>query len=104
MREKFIEKKEKDLRLEPNLKEYEKEYKDFKWDKVAGEFEGLPEGGFNIAHEAIDRHANGPLAEKKAFVWLGQNGQKREFTFLQMKKETAKSVEDVEEAIAKFSL
>ncbi|MCJ7766374.1 MAG: acetate--CoA ligase, partial [Thiovulaceae bacterium] len=62
----------------------------FKWKDIDREFEGLPSGGLNIAHEAIDRHANGPLAEKTALLWLGESGEKREFTFLQMKKESAR--------------
>jgi len=90
MKEKWIEKRQDDFSVSPNLTDYEEEYRSFEWDGVAKQFEGLPSGGLNIAHEAIDRHANGPLAEKTALLWLGQNGEKREFTFLQMKKETSK--------------
>ena len=40
--------------------------------------------------EAIDRHANGLLADKAALIWLGQNGERKVFSFAQMKKETSR--------------
>jgi len=90
MKMKYIEKDVDDFSVRPNLLDYKKEYENFKWEDVEQEFEGLSRGGLNIAHEAIDRHANGPLADKIALLWLGQNGEKKTFTFEQMKKETSK--------------
>lgn len=90
MKKQWIEKRLEDLKVCPHLIDYEKTYKEFQWKEVASQFEGLPSGGLNIAHEAIDRHANGPLAQKTALVWLGEDGQRREFTFEQMKKESAR--------------
>ena len=90
MKRKRIEKRLEDLKVRPHLIDYEKIYKEFQWEEVASQFEGLPGGGLNIAHEAIDRHANGPLAQKTALVWLGEDGQRREFTFMQMKQESNK--------------
>ncbi len=86
----WIEKKLDDFPVKPNLTDYEQEYEAFKWEDVAKQFEGLPSGGLNIAHEAIDRHANGPLADKTALLWLGQSGERRTYTFSDMKKESAK--------------
>lgn len=90
MEKNWIEKNISDLKVTPNLIDYEKEKKSFEWEKIGEQFEGLPCGGLNIAHEAIDRHANSKLANKTALVWLGQNSQKQEFSFAKMKKETAK--------------
>ncbi len=90
MQEKWIKKSPDDFPVRPNLTDYKKEYRSFKWEDVALKFEGLPSGGLNIAHEAIDRHANGPLSDKTALLWLGQDGEKRTFTFAEMKKETAR--------------
>ena len=90
MQMKMIKKNQEDFSVKPNLIDYEQECEDFNWTKVAEQFEGLPGGGFNIAHEAIDRHANGSLASKTALVWLGENGEKKEFSFAKMKKETSK--------------
>lgn len=90
MEKNWIEKRPDDFLVRPNLIDYELEQKTFSWEQVSSQFEGLPCGGLNIAHEAIDKHANGALADKTALLWLGQNGQKREFTFTEMKKESAK--------------
>ena len=86
----WIEKRLDDFPVKPNLIDYEQEYDAFKWEDVAKQFEGLPSGGLNIAHEAIDRHANGPLADKTALLWLGQSGERRTYTFSDIKKESAK--------------
>lgn len=90
MKEQWIVKRSEDFMVRPHLINYEKEYRVFRWEDVALQFEGLPSGGLNIAHEAIDRHANSPLAQKTALVWLGENGERREFTFAQMKQESAR--------------
>ncbi|MCD6173563.1 MAG: acetate--CoA ligase [Sulfurimonas sp.] len=90
MNEKWIEKNVDDFIVEPNLIDYDKEYQRFSWDDMACGLDGLPSGGLNIAHEAIDRHANSKLADKTALLWLGQNGERKTYTFAKMKKETAK--------------
>lgn len=89
MKEQRIEKKWGNFAVTPNLTEYHQEYAAFKWGDISKCFDGLPSGGLNIAHEAIDRHANGVLADKTALVWLGESGERRTYTFLQMKKLSA---------------
>jgi len=86
----WIEKRPSDFHLQPNLIDYENERERFSWENVAEQFEGLPSGGLNIAHEAIDRHANSNLADKKALIWLSQKGEVREYSFSDLKKETSK--------------
>ena len=90
MKVQWIKKEPETFSIRPNLMDYGKEYHAFQWEDVALQFQRLPSGGLNIAHEAIDRHANGALAEKTALVWRGANGERREFTFLQMKEESAR--------------
>lgn len=90
MEKTWIVKKAESFPQRPNLRDYDEEYKSFIWEKVAEQFDGLPSGGLNIAHEAIDRHANGPLADKTALLWLGQNGEKKRFSFAEMKKESSR--------------
>ena len=90
MNEKWIEKQINKFVVEPNLLDYEKECQAFSWKDVASEFDGLPSGGLNIAHEAIDRHADGKLADKTALLWLCKNGEREAYTFSKMKKESAK--------------
>ncbi|MDD5212100.1 MAG: acetate--CoA ligase [Sulfuricurvum sp.] len=90
MQKNWIEKKADDFLIHPNLADYDQVYETFKWEDVASNFQGLPSGGLNIAHEAIDRHANGSLADKTALIWLGESGERKNYTFTEMKKESAK--------------
>jgi acetyl-CoA synthetase len=54
------------------------------WDEARGALEGLPGGGLNIAHEAVDRHARGPNAEKTAIRWLAQSGTRRDISYREL--------------------
>ena len=90
MKKNWIEKELDTFTIQPNLRDYFKERESFEWENVAAQFDGLPSGGFNIAHEAIDRHANSPLANKTALLWLGINGDRKSYTYSDMKKQTAR--------------
>lgn len=90
MRKEWIEKDPNTLRIQPNLMDYENEKSSFTWEAIEGNFAGLPSGGLNIAYEAIDRHAEGLRGDKTALLWLGENGERKSYTFLDMKKQTAK--------------
>ena len=69
-------------RVVPNLADYEQARASFSWDGARKLLDGLPGGkGLNIAHEAVDRHAAGPLATHIALRWLGKDGSRREFTY-----------------------
>ncbi|RME56124.1 MAG: acetate--CoA ligase [Caldilineae bacterium] len=73
----------------PNLRDYETTYATFSWDEIRRELDGLPGGkGLNIAHEAVDRHADGPLAHKVALRWLGKDDTVLDFTYEGLKKAT----------------
>jgi len=72
-------------RLIPNLVDYKRARGSFSWDEARRELEGLPGGrGLNIAHEAVDRHANGPLRDNLAIRWLGKKGEIQDFTYAQL--------------------
>lgn len=64
-----------------NLKSYEDTYKDFEYESVIEEFEGLGDDKYNISYEAIDKHVKNGNGDKKALIWEGAEGQKKEFTF-----------------------
>ena len=68
-------------RVAPNLAEYAAAYAGFSWEGAARGLAGLPGGGINIAHEAVDRHAAGRLADHLALRWLGKDGSRRDFTY-----------------------
>jgi acetyl-CoA synthetase len=70
----------------PNLQDYARECRTFSWERARGELDGLPGGrGLNIAHEAIDRHAEGSLRDHVAIRWLGGSGEAREFTYARLR-------------------
>ena len=58
----LIRKQAIDLAVAPNLADYAAECRAFTWDAARHALDGLPGGGLNIAHEAVDRHARGPRA------------------------------------------
>ena len=73
----------------PNLLNYEKTYSEFSWESIRQELDGLPGGkGLNIAYEAVDRHAKGPLRSHLAMRWLGKDGAVRDFTYGDLRAET----------------
>ena len=73
----------------PNLVDYGAVRADFDWAKARGLLEGLPKGrGLNIAHEAVDRHAAGPHADRVALRWIGKSGARRDFTYRDLAAKT----------------
>jgi acetyl-CoA synthetase len=68
--------------VRPNLIDYEAARTADFWDRARAQLDGLPNGrGFNIAHEAVDRHAAGPRAGHLALRWLGRDWEVRDFTY-----------------------
>ncbi|MGN6544248.1 MAG: AMP-binding protein, partial [Aureliella sp.] len=74
--------------VQPNLVDYTRARQDFSWQAARRELSGLPAGGLNIAHEAIDRHALGPLRDKTAIRWLGKDGQVEDFSYDRLRRAT----------------
>jgi acetyl-CoA synthetase len=81
----IIEKPPINTGVRPNLERYEEACKSFSWLRARSLLDGLPGGGLNIAHEAVDRHARGAAAGKLAIRWLGKNGEVRDFSYLQLR-------------------
>ena len=76
-----------EMSVRPNLTDYEGRRRDFSWDNVRRELDGLPGGALNIAHECLDRHLRTPRRDKIAMLWEGKNGETETYTFEQMTKE-----------------
>jgi acetyl-CoA synthetase len=69
----------------PNLVDYRSACDSFSWADEARKLDGLPGGrGLNIAHEAVDRHAGGPLAHKVALRFLGRDGRVTDHTYAEL--------------------
>ncbi len=71
-------------KVAPNLLDYDRDRAAFSWEEARRELDGLPAGGLNIAYEAVDRHAAGPLADHLALRWLGRRGEVRDFTYAEL--------------------
>jgi len=65
----------------PNLADYAEARRRFSWQEARRQLDGLPGGGLNIAHEAVDRHAAGARADQAAIRWLAKSGERREFSY-----------------------
>ena len=64
-----------------NLQDYEEYAKRFAWSQARTLLDGLPNGGLNIAHEAIDRHVLAGRGNKLALRWIGRDDQIRDFSY-----------------------
>ncbi len=74
----------------PNMPDYEEARSRFSWAAARAELAGLPDGALNIACEAVDRHADGPLANTTALRFLGRHGGTRDITYAELRHETAR--------------
>ncbi len=68
----------------PNLTDYSAARAAFSWEQARRWLDGLPGGGLNIAHEAVDRHAAGPRRDHVALRWLGRRGGRRDLTYSEL--------------------
>ena len=64
-----------------NLSDYETAVRSFSWPQARAMLEGLPDGGLNIAHEAVDRHLRAGRGNRIAIRWIGRDDQIRDFTY-----------------------
>ena len=64
-----------------NLQDYEECAKRFAWSQARALLDGLPGGGLNIAHEAIDRHVLAGRGKKLALRWIGRDDQIRDYSY-----------------------
>lgn len=73
----------------PHLLDYSTTCARFSWESLRQELDGLPGGtGLNMAHEAIDRHANGPQRAHLAMRWVGRDNTIRDFTYAGLQAQT----------------
>lgn len=80
-----------DIKPLPNLKDYEAVYASFNWDVERKNLSGLPDGkGLNIAHEAIDRHANSSLKNTVALCWIQKDRSIRDFSYSDLQRLTSR--------------
>jgi acetyl-CoA synthetase len=61
---------------------------DLFWQQAKAALSGLPDGGLNIAHEAVDRHAIGSHRHQVAIRCIDSTDTPRDFTYLDLCKLT----------------
>jgi acetyl-CoA synthetase len=70
----------------PNVSDYAAFRAAFSWEFARRDLDGLPAGGLNIAHEAVDRHAAGARANKVALRWLGRNSAVQDYSYARLRR------------------
>ncbi|QLH75630.1 MAG: acetate--CoA ligase [Methanomassiliicoccales archaeon] len=63
------------------FKDYHEAYRNFNWSFLEAHFDWSRGGTYNIAHEAVDRHANGPRRDKTALCSVRSDGTIGKITF-----------------------
>jgi acetyl-CoA synthetase len=82
-------KSQRDWLVPPNLRNYDETCRSFSWAAAARLLDGLPSSrGLNIAHEAVDRHAESGRRNHVALRWLGKSGTVRDFTYADLRSLT----------------
>ncbi|MFZ3203556.1 MAG: acetate--CoA ligase [Pseudomonas sp.] len=84
MRAGIIEKTAAELRVKPNWDDSPEARAAFSWQAQAEELAGLPNGGLNLAYEAVDRHAQGRHRRHVALRILERNGGHCSITYAQL--------------------
>src|SRR5690242_7725479 len=69
------------MRVRPNLDDYDQIRATFSYPDVIRELDGLPGGALNIAHEAIDRHVAHGNGERVCWLWEGKDGTVERYTY-----------------------
>ncbi|MHB0950790.1 MAG: acetate--CoA ligase [Allorhizobium sp.] len=73
-----------------NFQNYEALREGFTWDDARALLDGLPGGGLNIAHEAIDRHIDKGQGGKTAIRWIAKDEGRHDFTYAELKDRTSR--------------
>jgi len=75
------------MAVQPNLLDYDATRATFSWEDVRRELNNLPDGrGLNIAHEAVDRHADSSMGERVAIRFLAKEGGNTCLTYGELKE------------------
>lgn len=69
-----------------NLEDYEKTCQSFRWEEVERAFSWYRTGRINIAHEAIDRHAEDPVRGARCCLNFEDKDRSARITYRQMKE------------------
>jgi acetyl-CoA synthetase len=82
--------KSRPFAVTPNLGDYAGARAAFTWERARAALDGLPDGGLNMAYEAVDRHAAGPRAGETALRWLGRDGAVLSFSYAELSQASSR--------------
>ncbi|WP_372841721.1 acetate--CoA ligase [Phaeovulum sp.] len=60
------------------------------WEAARARLDGLPGGGLNIAHEAVDRHVAAGHGAQDALIWLGREGERAVISYADLAEQAAR--------------
>ncbi|MFO1160390.1 MAG: acetate--CoA ligase [Reyranellaceae bacterium] len=104
-----IEKSSGDWPVTPNLRDYDATCRSFDWSSERRALAGLPDGGLNIAHEAVTRHVAGGHGTRIALRHIGRDGAVSDTSFAMLDEAASRFANvleslDVRRGEAVFSL
>jgi acetyl-CoA synthetase len=88
MRPAVIRKSPRDLRVPPNLADYEATRRSFSWSAVGAELGIAPGGAVNIAQLAVDRHLATDVRDRVAFRFIARDLRRQDVTFEELARRT----------------
>jgi len=71
-----------------NMPDYAIQCESFSWKDAQSQLDGLPDGGLNMAYEAVDRHVQHGNGKKTAIRWLGKKGQVEKISYEMLAEST----------------
>ncbi|MFW3615477.1 acetate--CoA ligase [Billgrantia antri] len=71
------------MSLSPTLPDYAAVRASFNWSDARAQLNGMP-GGINVAHAALDRHLDSPMASQAAIRFLPREGDPVEITYREL--------------------
>ena len=83
-------KKDAETRAAANAPDIGALRKTFTWEDARQSLDGLPAGGLNIAHEAVDRHVAHGYGDQVAIRWLGRDGTQIDISYADLSVEAAR--------------
>ena len=75
-------------RKSANMADYERACAELDWDDFRDWLDYLPDGGLNIAFEAVDRHVAQGRGDHEAIRWLSKSGETKSYSYADLKRET----------------
>lgn len=69
---------------EPLVEDYRRLRETFRWDDARAELGGLPGGGLNIAHEALDRQVAAGYGERLAMRFIARDWTRDDYTYAEL--------------------